>query len=246
MTDTVSIGLIGKHPGYGDFLRTGISEPVAEALGLWMDATLFSLRDDMGEAWPAFWDDAQDLRFWVGRAVFGQGRTLAGVLRPSRDRIGRRYPLVLVAEGVALAPPTEVPQEQDVWTRLAAHFDAMVPGEGARALLVGLDLALMPESEAAADEGPTVWAHHPEGNLAALLRAAVSVDAHRATAARSYWWAPGGGGRAAVWLGCQGMPDAAGLGWLLAGVAAAPAAELPAEPAPGSDTVPATEAPGDV
>ncbi|MBL3567411.1 type VI secretion system-associated protein TagF, partial [Rhodovulum sulfidophilum] len=31
-----SIGLLGKHPGYGDFLRAGLSDGVADGLTGWI------------------------------------------------------------------------------------------------------------------------------------------------------------------------------------------------------------------
>lgn len=212
-----SLGLIGKHPGYGDFLRTGLSATLADALSDWLDRTLAAQRDTMGNDWPPFWDAGQDLRFWIGRGVLG--RTLAGVMRPSQDRVGRRYPLLLLSEGAAVAAPVVDPA-QGLWDSLAAHLDRMEPGQGAKALLAGLSIVLDSEDAASAASGPTVWAHHPEGDLAALLRAAAPVDAQRALLMRSYWWAPASAGRAAVWLGCHGLPDPMSLAWLVAGVAA--------------------------
>ena len=67
-------------------------------------------------------------------------------------------------------------------------------------------------------QGPIIWAHHPEGDLGALLRSAGPVDAERAMTARSYWWAPATQGRAAAWLGQTGLPGPEALGWLLGGV----------------------------
>ena len=107
---------------------------------------------------------------------------------------------------------------QTLWDRLTAHLDRMEPGQGAMALLEGLSILLQSEDASTAASGPTIWAHHPEGDLTALLQAAAPVDAQRALLMRSYWWAPGRADRAAVWLGCQGLPDAMSLGWLLAGV----------------------------
>lgn len=220
MTDGLAhIGLIGKHPGYGDFLRTGLDATVADALSDWMDRTLSDLRDTLGNDWPAFWAGAQGLRFWAGRAVLG--RTLAGVLRPSQDRVGRRYPLLMLAVGAGIAPPMQDP-DQGLWQALETHLDRATPGQGAKALLEGLEIQVIAEDPQAAATGPTLWAHHPEGDLTALLGSAAKADPHHAALIRSYWWAPGQGGRAAVWLGCTGLPNAQALGWLLAGVGTAP------------------------
>jgi type VI secretion system protein ImpM len=221
VSTSASLGILGKHPGFGDFIRHGVSQSIADGLMGWMDSTLSTVRSDMDDGWERFWDNAQGLRFWAGRGV--AGRTLAGCLRPSRDKVGRRYPFLLLAEGAAVASPLVDP-DQRLYETLEAGMDAMTPGGGARTLLDGLDLetvGLSPEDDAERESGPLIWAHHPDGDLADLLAAAVPVDHSRAMIGRSYWWAPGNPGeRAAVWLGQPGLPTAASLSWLLGGLPA--------------------------
>ncbi|WP_420857738.1 type VI secretion system-associated protein TagF [Marivivens marinus] len=215
----VSIGIMGKHPGFGDFLRHGISDPVAEGLSKWLDGSLHKLRTEVGDGWSDFWDRSITLRFWVGRSI--SGATLAGVLVPSRDKVGRRFPFLMLAEGVDRAAPVADP-DQGLYDAFETHLSTAQPGPaGASSLLGGLDpdaIGIQPETDAQRAEGSLIWAHHPDGDLAALLRAAGPVDAARAMTNRSYWWAPGQSGSApAIWLGQAGLPDAAGLGWLLSG-----------------------------
>jgi len=214
MAAAAEIGLIGKHPGYGDFLRANMEPAVVEHLEAWLDQGLAEIRDQQGQAWPAFWEQAQDLRFWIGRVVLG--RSLMGVMRCSRDRVGRRYPLMLIAQGAAVPAPL-ADADQSPYEALGAHFSAMQPGQGGAALLDGLQLQLPQEDEASARIGDTLWAHQPNGDLGALLGAAAGADADRALLTRSYWWAPATETRAAIWLGCTGLPGAAALHWLLAG-----------------------------
>ena len=217
MAGEAKIGVMGKHPGYGDFLRWGLSEEIVDSLTRWLDTALPPLRDQMGENWGPFWDGAQDLRFWIGRAVLG--KTLVGVFRPSRDRVGRRFPLIILSEGAAVAAPLSH-SDQTPWEGIEAHMSKMQPGQGAMALMEGAHVPIEAEDAELAAVGPTLWAHHPEGKLDALLRKASEVDLYRAQLTRSYWWAAGSEHRAPVWLGCPGLPEAAGLGWLLGGVAA--------------------------
>ena len=158
------LGLMGKHPGYGDFLRQGLSDHVVEGLSAWLDRTLPSLRDDAAEHWPSYWDSARRLRFWIGPEVFGA--TLAGILQPSNDKVGRRYPFLLLAEGAAVAAPV-ADAAQTVYESLEDHIAAMTPGVGAQALLAGLDL------EIPAEAGPA------EGGDRAPSRAAPGRSAPR-------------------------------------------------------------------
>ncbi|MBS0123544.1 type VI secretion system-associated protein TagF [Thetidibacter halocola] len=215
-----SIGLMGKHPAFGDFVQAGLTDRTVSVLSLWLDRSLADLRETMGHDWPAFWDGAQGLRFWIGHKVTGRG--LAGVLRPSRDRVGRRYPLLMLAEGVALPLPMQ-DTDQSPWEAFEAHLAGAHPadGSGAAGLLAGFKADLPEETDAMRAEGAVLWAHHPEGDLAALLRSAGRADPARAALGRSYWWSPGDSGRLPVWLGCDGLPGAQALGWLLGGTARA-------------------------
>jgi type VI secretion system protein ImpM len=221
------IGIMGKHPEYGDFLQAGISEQMVDVFNGWLDACLPVLRDQMGQGWGPFWDGAQDLRFWIGRGVLGQ--TVVGILHPSRDRVGRRFPLILLATGADVPVPLGEGAVQTPWDAMAAHLAKMEAGNGAAALLEGASIEIPAEGDSHAAVGPTLWAHHPEGNLDALLASAARPDGERAQLTRSYWWATGARSpkvnRAATWLGCSGLPEPQALGWLLGGVAVEAEAE---------------------
>lgn len=211
-----TLGILGKHPGFGDFVAHGLTEATRQGLDSWLTGCLPPLRDRLGDGWPGFWDNAPVLRFWIGRAV--AGRTLAGVLRTSQDRVGRRFPLLLLAEGAALAPPVLDPG-QSFHEALEAHLAQMTPGEGARSLLDGLAPDLLPRAETDSDlaEGPTLWAQRGDGDLAALLAEAAPVDHARSATQRSYWWTARGRADRAIWLAQPGMPGAEAMGWLLGG-----------------------------
>lgn len=224
----VRIGVMGKHPGFGDFVRAGVSDHVADGLDAWASATLQTVRTDLGDGWEPFWDSAQTLRFWMGRALFG--RTLAGVVRPSRDKVGRRYPLFLLIEGAAISPPMIAP---DPWLfdALEAHLNSVLPGPGASSLLIGTDQLVAAFSPEDPENSSILWAHRADGDLASLLADAAGVDHAQAAQGRSYWWAPPRHAPGnAVWLGMDGLPAAPSLGWLLAGGPAAAAAPIPMAP----------------
>lgn len=224
---TFGVGIMGKHPSYGDFLSHGVSEQTRAGLDAWLNTSLAPLKDRAGQNWEAAWDNAPMLRFWVGKAL--AGRTLAGVFMPSRDRVGRRFPLILMVEGTTLSPPVIDPS-QDLYKMLEAHLLTLQPGQDAASLIEGLDsttLPVEPETPEEQRHGPLIWAHHPEGDLEALLQAASPVDHMRAATTRSYWWTPPRAGQsAAIWLAQTGMPDTDSMAWLLAG--------KPGDQAPGN------------
>ncbi len=246
MVQRIEVGVLGKHPGYGDFVRHGVDDATADALTRWIDATLTEVRDEMKADWADFWDNGQELRFWLGRKVLGQ--TTIGIFRPSRDRVGRRYPLLLMAQGVAVEAPV-IDRDQRPWDVLSAQMRRMQPGQGAAALLRGIDadaLFVAPEPDAAHQMGPVIWAHHPEGNLDALLASAAPVDHGRAATQRSYWWSVAAPGRAPVWLAHPGLPQGAALAWCIAGVpmdGPVPVAAAAPDPAAAADgTLPPAQA----
>lgn len=217
MVSRIEVGVLGKHPGYGDFVRHGIADETADELTRWIDTTLTEVRDQLKADWADFWDNGQELRFWLGRQVLGQ--TCIGIFRPSRDRVGRRYPLILMAQGVAVPPPV-IDRDQRPWDVLSSQMKRMQPGQGAAALLRGIDsdaLFVAPEPDSAASEGPVLWAHHPEGDLDALLASAAPVDHGRAATQRSYWWSTAAPGRAPVWLAHPGLPQGQALAWAIGG-----------------------------
>jgi len=228
----VQPALIGKHPDYGDFVRHGLPPEMSERLMRWMDTTLARVKSAAGDDWEAFWDGAQATRFWLGRDVLGT--TAIGILLPSRDRVGRRYPLLTLALGVGLPPPFE-DRADPVFERIEQHLNHARGGSGggAAALVETLDLSDLPREGARPD--PIIWAHHPDGDLDALMHRAARVDHALCAAARSYWWAPARGWRAAAWLGCTGLPGHEALSWLLSGEEVAPE---PLPEAPDATTAP--------
>lgn len=205
-------GLFGKHPTFGDFISSGVAPDVQNGLQSWLDALLPGMRDGLGDAWHTQWDAAPTLRFWVGRGL--AGKTLAGVMQPSRDAVGRRYPLVLLAQGGAIAAPVLDP-DQGFYDHAQELLDT---GDDIKGVPAVLAQTVTLEDVPTQAQGPLIWAHNDAGNLDDLLAAAAVQDQRRAVTARSYWWVkPAHDGDPAMWLGHAGLPDAQAMGWLLFG-----------------------------
>lgn len=95
-------GLYGKTPAAGDFLRLNLPAGAAAALDAWLEAGLADLADrDTG--WQADFADAPAWRFVTPTGVAGPA-ALAGVVGPSRDRVGRSFPCLAVAVLDAMEP----------------------------------------------------------------------------------------------------------------------------------------------
>lgn len=207
-------GIYGKHPGFGDFITAGLPDDLLKPLGDWMQSALGEWRSWAGDAWQGMFDHSPRLGFWIGPALLA-GMPMRGVWVPSRDKAGRRFPLI-VAQSGGVAPILEPAQ---------SFYDA------AAVALVGLQDSelfeprtvverLQAELPAAAPESPawpTFWALNRQLDPASLLGSLQAADHGHASAARSYWWFAGNADRSSGVLACQGWPGLAELGWLIAG-----------------------------
>ncbi|NKE46919.1 type VI secretion system-associated protein TagF [Roseomonas frigidaquae] len=147
-------GFLGKLPAHGDFLRRALPEDFAVPWDDWLQAGLAALREGLDDtAFAAAWDATPAWRFLLPAGACGASR-VAGVILPSEDLVGRRYPLTLAA----LLPPAS-PAPAEAW------FDSLQEaGQQARALGQDADalLAALPEPWAAETSPEEGWWLTPE------------------------------------------------------------------------------------
>jgi len=220
-------GFFGKLPLRGDFIARGLPRAVLRPLENWLEALMAGLRTEGGPAWQGNYDAAAIWHFWIGPAVFGT--TLTGALMPSADRVGRRFPaLVVLADPEGEAPP-RCPPPPMIAPRPAWHdaCAALLRAGRAQSDLAAFEGALdrlgLPQP---ADPGTAgllaappraLWAQAAPGTAIDDLMADVrGTEAHLAAAARSYWWTghPADGGAPAM-IALEGVPDARVFAFLL-------------------------------
>lgn len=213
---SLRLGLFGKHPAKGDFIEAGLSPTLRSGLEQWLDGTLTACRQNIGLSFEPLWDAAppKRLHFWIGEALAGE--VVAGMLQPSRDKVGRRYPLLLLVSGApAVAPLPPVIANPMAWsTPLIAHFDRILAQNAfasATALLDGMALPAVSENLDGVDAN--VLAMRQDGDIERLCKDTAAADHRRGAAARSYWWTHDR--ENAVLFACPGLPDWRAFGWLL-------------------------------
>jgi type VI secretion system protein ImpM len=221
------IGILGKHPGFGDFISHGLGAANTAWFERWLGVVLPKVRSDLEGRWEAVYDNAPDLRFWIGaQLIEGASGPAYGVLRASRARVGRRYPLIASTIGSSLYPPA-LETEQAPYAALSKALDALPEGPES-AETIARDIA------AAAGElilceplgsGAPLFAANPDPDPAGLWAVASTIDHLRAASARAYFWTKGDGQRAATVYSAAVMPDAAVLAWLWEGSALEAAVE---------------------
>jgi type VI secretion system protein ImpM len=183
----MGLAVYGKHPAKGDFLEHGLPAGLKPLLEGWLDAVLAEARAVLGAEWDRVWRQAPMLRFWIGDGIWGA--PVAGVMAASQDRVGRRFPLVLLTLN-GVAPPVIDP-DQRWYDAAAAHLGGqlgLADLAGPAALLAGAPEPL------GVDDAPgprAFWAVRPGPEVVGLLADITLTDHRRATETRSYWWVAG-------------------------------------------------------
>ncbi|MEM9145363.1 MAG: type VI secretion system-associated protein TagF [Pseudomonadota bacterium] len=109
------IGFYGKIPAAGDFVGRGLPRETIARWDRWMDMALRAALETGGGG--GIW------RFRAGPGFFA-GIPVAGVFQLSRDRVGRRFPLLIALIGT-------VPDATDPWFDRTADLVAAARGGGA-------------------------------------------------------------------------------------------------------------------
>ncbi|MDT0681951.1 type VI secretion system-associated protein TagF [Roseicyclus sp. F158] len=226
------IGLFGKLPSRGDFVARAVPAEILQHWEGWLERSVAGAKAELGEAWQETWDAAPVWRFWIGEMVFGH--PVAGVLAPSRDKVGRRFPLTLFVSGAGprhpappLADDGTTPAWYDTLERTALQagspgFDGDLDAMIQRIPLPDCAVQAQPEDRRFA------FFAYGESGLPQLMEDVRAHDHQLASAVRTYWWTPGNDRVGPAMIAQTGMPDGAALGAMLTGFG--PPAEAPPPP----------------
>jgi type VI secretion system protein ImpM len=92
----VEPGFFGKVRSHGDFVGRRLPPEVRDCFDRWLQAGLVRSKEDLGDEWLPVWLSSPLWRFVVAAGVCGE-QAWAGVMMPSHDRVGRCFPLLLMA-----------------------------------------------------------------------------------------------------------------------------------------------------
>ena len=93
----MEVGLFGKLPSHGDFLRRRASDAFVDRWDVWLRESLAASREALGERWLDVYLTSPAWRFVCAAGTCGPAAVI-GLMVPSVDRVGRYFPLTLVAE----------------------------------------------------------------------------------------------------------------------------------------------------
>jgi type VI secretion system ImpM family protein len=89
------VGVYGKLPCNGDFLRRRVPQDFLDWWDLWLQQGVLASRAQLGEFWLDVFLTSPAWRFHFEQGGNGS-RPCAGLLVPSVDRVGRYFPLTVV------------------------------------------------------------------------------------------------------------------------------------------------------
>jgi type VI secretion system protein ImpM len=208
MTDAVTLAaFFGKVPARGDFVSRGGPAAILPGWEGWLDQLVTAARDALGDAWPDDWLTAPLWHFLLGANVLPPVGG-AGILVASADRVGRCYPLTLIAR--ARGGDTASAVAAANWSRsaealmLSALEDDFDPDR--------LHSALQALGSPAAQQGvPRITGHWPltfEADLpAATLDQLNDAAWHPPGADQTSWFSRGSHRVPPMHLRCDGLPN---------------------------------------
>jgi type VI secretion system protein ImpM len=97
MTGPVGIGFYGKLPSHGDFLRRRVADAFVGVWDGWLQECIAASRGALGERWLDVYLTSPAWRFACAAGACGPA-PVVGVMVPSVDRVGRYFPLTIVAQ----------------------------------------------------------------------------------------------------------------------------------------------------
>jgi len=208
----MAVGIQGKLPSHGDFLRRGVPAELFGPLDAWLARGIAESRALLGEGWLATYLEAPVWRFALAAGSCGPSAA-AGVWLPSVDRVGRYFPLLLVAA----LPPETAPSvllagARSWYDRLEEQAVALLEGRaGLEEVAASLGDVASPLPDLA--PAPLPW-RLPLAAAAAWRVAALAPVG-------SLWWSEGSPRVASSLLVCPGLPPPTAFAAMLDGQFAA-------------------------
>jgi type VI secretion system protein ImpM len=218
-------GLYGKLPAKRDFVATNVSRRLLEVWEPWLQASVATSRQMLGESWRDAYNSAPIWRFWLGAGIC-EG-AIIGAFMASIDAVGRCFPLTVFAmEGEeSLLPPELDPN--NAWCEAteaillgALNLDADYEGVAAAVAALAPPETLPRASDvsgiAQLADGAVVLRDFGD-DLAVAFRAARRFGHRQAFASQSFWWTIGGAGFSPAALAVTGLPPPTRFASMLTG-----------------------------
>jgi type VI secretion system protein ImpM len=97
MSGAVGVGFYGKLPSHGDFLRRRVADAFLGVWDGWLQDCIEASRSMLGDTWLDVYLTSPAWRFACAAGACGPA-PVVGVMAPSVDRVGRYFPLTVIAQ----------------------------------------------------------------------------------------------------------------------------------------------------
>lgn len=207
--------LYGKLPTKRDFVAIGATRDFLDRWEPWLQSGVSASQTTLKDRWQEAFLKAPIWRFWLGADLCGVA--VIGALMPSLDKVGRYFPLTLLAcaDQGATIPPPEI-SSQDDWFNAAENFlistlehektfEAAV--EDLNELAMPLQTATALPPDIFADRNATASIKNGDRPFADIFASLRQADAGKVYAGTTFWWTAGGEDFAPLAFCVKGMPD---------------------------------------
>lgn len=229
-------GFYGKLPCRGDFLQRRAPLPFVDVWDAWLQECMHASKGQLQDAWLDTYLTGPVWRFVLDAGVCGD-QSYAGILVPSVDRVGRYFPLTVVAPLAAGHCPLDVACGAHAWFEAAEGlvldaleaealdidaFDESVArlSEPLTAATASESTSLMHALSSSAFPLQAARWHVPLESAQSLQRA-INVLAYREMSRGlkplTLWWTEGSKALGASLLALRGLPEAPAFTAMLSG-----------------------------
>jgi type VI secretion system protein ImpM len=232
-------GWYGKLPGVGDFASRRLPEEFIRPWDAWLQEVIAATQASLGADWLELYLTMPIWRFVLGPGLIGR-TGWAGVLMPSVDRVGRRFPLTLAVGLPSDAALVHAVFEAGDWFSDLedAALGVLDPARGADELersLANCGLEVPPGAELDGREGPL--RRLPSIEAFPFVAKAESLQGWASLALwKGLWWTRGRVDGDPVLMTCAALPTVEEFGRLVqCRLVHGPGIDTPAELREGGD-----------
>lgn len=224
---TPTPGFYGKLVSTGDFVRRAFPAEVYECWDPWLQQGLLSSRAALAETWLDAYLSAPIWRFALSPGIAGD-RLWIGAMMPSVDRVGRYFPITVVAAAPADTDLFSAAHAAQPWLeQIEGALLETLDGDGVSADMLAERIAdAEPPFAGASERAATEVVEPDEGSIGIRTSADLEIDSlarplAAGLAARllgeplSLWWSSGSNLVAAGARLHRGLPVDAGFAHLL-------------------------------
>ena len=227
------VGFYGKLPCRGDFLQRRVSQEFVEVWDAWLQRCLAESIRQMQERWLEAYLTSPVWRFVLSPGICGDG-AYGGVMVPSVDRVGRYFPLTIVASWEPRHCALDVACGAHAWFDRAEELALDAP-EASDFDLFDASIAQLPALANAQEvaEAVALRAHldrvesTPEAtgwrvplrsvhSLQQAVNLLAARELERALQPLSLWWSDGSKHTEPTWVCQRGLPRAEAFAGMLA------------------------------